>query len=136
MASIADVLAKKSRATLSVTLKLAADEDVTFTFEALPKVEFRDLLNAHRPTKAQQQDYKRQAAAMGVLPHKAGELTYNPDTFPPALFAACCASHPMDIEEATALWTAENFSTGELEALLGCAIAVQSKAPQAPDPEA
>lgn len=65
---------------LDLEAEIRASE-VTFTFQAISRSAYRQLLAKHKPTETQQAEAERQ----GVT----DPLDYNLDTFPPALFAAC-----------------------------------------------
>lgn len=53
-------------------------------FRALPRKEYRKLLDDHPPTETGQ--------------------SWNPDTFPPAIIAACSVAPSFTVEQATTIW--------------------------------
>lgn len=67
--------------TLNVTV---GGEPVELTFRALPRKEYRLLLEAH--------------------PGAEDDADWNPDTFPPALIAASLVEPEFTVEQATRLW--------------------------------
>lgn len=91
--------AKKLR---SVTVPVSVDGDgttVDFTVQALPRSEYRTLLDDHPPVK--------------------DGADWNADTFPPALVAACCVDPVMTLEQAQQMW--EEWEAGEVSRLfLSC----------------
>lgn len=50
--------------------------------------------------------------------------TYNPDTFAPALVAACMTEPALDLEDAQALWESSDWSRGELTELFLAAVQI------------
>jgi hypothetical protein len=74
----------------------ARASEVEFTFRALGRRAYSDLLAAHAPTDEQQQE----AAGHGI------SLDWNPETFPPALAAASCSA-PADMAGQDAWWRAK-----------------------------
>lgn len=80
-----ELLAKKQLRTATVTLSLGDGGDVDVSLKALPRKQYRLLLEEH--------------------PHedpKKGD--WNPDTFPPALIAACAVDPEFTVEQAQQLW--------------------------------
>ncbi len=113
--------ANESLATARVAAKA---ESVTFVFQALGREAFEELRGEHPPTKAQRDDYKAKALAMGMAPYQAGELAHNPETFPPVLIAASCIEPVMTVEDAQGMWGADEFSNAELADLFSAALMV------------
>jgi hypothetical protein len=79
-------------------------------YTGLSPTEYDKLLAAHPAT---------------ALQREKG-YTYNEDTFAPAIIAAVSTAPKMTVEQATALWTNEDYSSGErrelfLQALDACA---------------
>lgn len=66
-----------------------------FTFQALPRREYRELLESH--------------------PDPAGEKRWNTETFPPALIAASSVDPPMTLEQAETAYT--EWDTTQAETL-------------------
>lgn len=71
----------------------------TFTFERIPRRRWRELEEAHPATDAQRKEDPRQ--------------TLDPDTFGPAVAAACCVDPGMTLEEAQ--WLQDFLPDGEWE---------------------
>ena len=67
-----------------------------FTFKAIGKRKWADLIAKHQPTKEQTRANPR--------------LDHNPDTFPAAAVAASCVEPVMTLDQATALETALNLA--------------------------
>lgn len=83
--------AKKLR---EVTVPVSVDGDgttVEFRLRAIPRSEYRALLDDHPPVKE--------------------GADWNADTFPPALIAACCAEPSMTVEQAQQMW--DEWEAGE-----------------------
>lgn len=100
----------------------AADLIVPFVFRSMGREAFEDLVSAHKPTRKQKDDYRQELIARGVPANE--ELPYDPDTFPPALIAACLASPKLTEDEAKELWDDPAWSQAELSLLLQAAQAV------------
>lgn len=77
-------------------------------FKALGRDAYEKLRGQHEPTSKQRKD----ARDKGL-----GELSHNPETFPPALLAASAVAPKMSLDEATKLWESESWSQGELTLL-------------------
>ncbi len=105
----------------------AADVTAVFRFEAMGREPFEQLRDEHPATKPQRDLYKKAALGRGIPPHLAGDLTHNPDTFPPALIASCCVDPTMTVEQAAALWDSDRFSEAELAELFGTALLVNQR---------
>lgn len=109
-ATIDQLLKKPQRVkTIPVTVTTDGDEtlEVGIKVRAIGSSEYDELLASHPPTGKQKKDDPN--------------TPYNPDTFPPALIAACAAEPTMSVEQATELWTSERWSRGELTTLFfGC----------------
>lgn len=99
----------------------AREVTATFVFQAIGREAFETLRAEHAPTKAQRDEYRKQALAAGIPPHQAGELAHNPDTFPPALIAASCIDPVMTVDKAVELWNSDRFSTADLADLFSAA---------------
>lgn len=102
----------------------ARDESATFRFKAIGREAFETLRSQYPPTKAQRDDFKAKALAMGLAAFQVGDLGHNPDTFPPVLIAASCIDPVMTIEDAQAIWDSDDWSAAELADLFGAALAV------------
>jgi hypothetical protein len=121
----AEVKARKQRPRRMVPI-MVDDGLVEFIFEALPRPDFEKLRDDHPPMAAQRSEFKSKMRAQGFAAHQVGELGYNPDTFPPALIAACCVSPKLTLEDALEIWSGEDFSAGELGSLMNAAYAVNN----------
>lgn len=85
--------------------ELAASE-VTFTFRALGRRAYAKLLAEHPPTDEQKADAEENNL----------RVSYNNDTFPPALLAAACITpEHTTVEDMTDVW--ENWSEGQVAPL-------------------
>ncbi len=133
---IGDILAGKKPTTRSVVIDLDDGEKVTFTFQSIGRVAYRDLLLAHPATGEQRREFEKAQKTAGTPPHLVSRLPFNSDTYPPALIAACCVTPAMTVDEATELWQSEAWGEGELMALLTAAQLVNSQKARPPDPEA
>ena len=88
----------------------AAEVTVEFRFGAIPRVELDALLGQpeHRPTEAHQEKHRAACKREGL---KFKALEFNPETFPPALIAACCLHPELTLEQAAQIW--EQWGDGE-----------------------
>lgn len=109
---------------LDAARRAAREETVVFRFEALGREAFEALRDSHPPSSEQRSEFRRSALAMGLAPHQIGELAHNPDTFPPALLAACCADPAMTETQARDLWDSDEFSQAELAEMFDAALTV------------
>jgi len=96
-ATVADLLSKPSR-TKEVTISSDNGVALTVLFKSIGLKAYDDLVAEHKPTKEQAKD--------------GG--TWNPETFPPALIAACSKDPVISPEDANALWESSEWSRGEL----------------------
>ena len=103
-------LSKKGRAEREVSVQIGG-ETMTLLFKAISAREYDNLLSEHPPTPKQ----------------KLEGLSYNPDTFSPALIAAVCHEPNLTEDEAKAIWESEDWSRGELMTLFGNAIDICSQ---------
>lgn len=85
---------------------------VTFVFRALGRQDYEALgrIAEYQPTDTQRAEYRRQLMGQGVPARDLPILTHNPETYPPALIAACCISPVMTVEDATSLWNSEKWT--------------------------
>ena len=88
----------------------AAEVTVEFRFAAIPRVELDAMIGLpeHRPTEAHQEKHRAACKREGL---KFKALEFNPETFPPALIAACCLHPELTLEQATEIW--EQWGDGE-----------------------
>lgn len=106
-----DQLIKKPQRVKTIPVSVLSDSgdviEVALKVRAIGSREYDDLLAAHPPTAKQ----KKEDSA----------TPYNPETFPPALIAACASEPAMTVEQATEIWESEHWSRGELTTLFfGC----------------
>lgn len=108
-------LQSKPKRTKVVTIKVADEDgdiiDLEVTLKAIGSQAYDDLMAKHPPTA----DQKKESA------------TYNPDTFGPALISACSWEPRLTPNEATEIWTSDDWSRGEVMELFVGAIEVCSK---------
>jgi len=76
-------------------------EEVQMTFEAISAHELDKLQTKHKPTTEQ----------------RARGFAFNPNTFAPALVAACSVEPKLSLDDAREIWESEFWSTGELNQL-------------------
>ena len=100
-----DQLLKKPQRVRTIPLTIPGDDGapvkVNVRLRAIGSQAYDDLISKHPPTPKQKRD----------------GATYNPDTFAPALVAACMTEPKIDLEDAQALWESEDWSRGELTEL-------------------
>lgn len=84
MMDAATLLAAKQLRQATVSLNVGAGETVEIHIRALPRRQYRQLLEDH--------------------PAAGDNADWNPDTFPPALIAACATDPVFTVEQATQLW--------------------------------
>jgi hypothetical protein len=89
-----------------------AASEVAFVFQAVGRREYAKLLAEHAPSEEQRASAEEQQI----------RLSYNPDTFPPALLAASCIE-PADttVERMTNVWL--NWSEGQVSPLWAACLA-------------
>ena len=88
----------------------AEEQVVLFTFQELPRKQYRALMDSH--------------------PAPSKGLRFDPETFAPALISQCCIAPEMGYDDAIAIW--EGWSEAATNVLFGAAIAVnegQTKVP-------
>lgn len=93
-----------------------------FVFEDPGKKRFDDLVTAHPPTKDQTEEWKREGGE--------GNLSFNPDTFVPALIALTCVSPKLDLDEAVEI--CEEWGNGDVGLLFATAMLVCQEPAVAP----
>ncbi len=94
-ATLQDLLEKSRR---SKTIRLGGDTGPGIRFQALGSKEYDDLIAEHPPTAKQKKE----------------DASWNPDTFAPALIAACSVDPKISEDDATKIWESESWSRGEL----------------------
>jgi len=85
--------------------------EYVFTMRAIGSKAYDVLVGMHPPTAEQKKE----------------SGTYNPDTFGPALIAACSVTPHLTPNEAKELWESDEWSRGEVMALFLAAVEVNSK---------
>lgn len=130
--TVADLLARKRPHQRSVTVLLDQDtgERLTFTFRAVPRSEWDDLVAAeeHQPTEEQKAEFLEGLIKAGVDPAKAEPLSYNPETFAPAAVAASCIEPKLTLEDVLAMWESPDWSAAELARVFQTAMWVNQRA--------
>lgn len=106
---------EKLEANLDRLRKKARTVSVDFKFRSMKPREFDSLLDEHPPTK-EQKDAARKAGNAG--------LTFNPETYPPALVAASLIEPDLTVEDVTDMWTSGDWNHGELNVLFFSALDV------------
>jgi hypothetical protein len=86
---------------------------IRFVLRALSRSEFQRLLDAHQPTPKQRKDNPA--------------IQWNPDTFGPALVAACSVEPRLSLEQTREMWDSANWSPGELGRLENTAFMLQGE---------
>lgn len=89
--------------------------ETPFTFQAIPRVEFNDLLAESQPPRPEDEE---------------DGLSFDSTKFVPMLLAACATEPELTIEEATEIF--ENFSDGEVTALFEAAWRVNKEVRDVP----
>lgn len=93
MTDMAALLERKKLRETTVPVAVGGDgETAAFVVRALPRRQYRELLDDHPPVK--------------------DGADWNPDTFPPALIAACVVDPEMTVEQAAQIW--EEWEAGEM----------------------
>jgi len=98
--SVLDQLKSKKRRSQTVTIDLNGSE-VELKFEAISYKELDALQAKHPPTQDQ----------------RVNGASFNRNTFPPALIAACSVEPKITETDAREIWSSEEWSTGELNTL-------------------
>lgn len=95
-------LLKKPVRSKEVTIQSIGDDgeemSLTLLFKSISPRYYDSLVSQHQPTKEQAKE----------------GATWNLETFPPALIAACSADPIISDEVAASLWDSEDWSRGEL----------------------
>lgn len=112
--SLSDTSPDQIQTQIDALYDRAHDETVSFTFRDIGRKRYDELVAAHPPTQEQKDDYKAQDGP--------GNLTFNPDTFPPALISACAIDPEISLAQATLI--CDTWSEGDIQELFLCAIAV------------
>lgn len=117
-------LAPKIARQIQDLVEAAREAEVLFTFEGLGAGEFAKLRAAHPAT-------PEILEALG-----AEDLEWNPETFPPALFAASCIA-PADLHQNVAEWTEihRRWSNGQVMRLWTTCMAANAMGADTPKSE-
>jgi hypothetical protein len=107
-----DQLLKKPTRVKTIVLTIPGDDGepmkVQAKLRAIGSKKYDELIAQHPPTARQRKD----------------GASYNPDSFAPALVAACMTEPVLDLEDAQALWESEEWSRGELTELFLAAVQI------------
>jgi hypothetical protein len=97
----------------------AAKDDVVVTlrFRSIGRHAYDDLIRQHPPTPDQQDEAKE----------AGGTLNFNPETFPPAVVAACLEEPRLSVDEVTEMWESAEWNQAELAELFSAAVDVNSR---------
>ena len=106
-ATIEDLL-EKARRTKELSL---SENGPTVLFQAISSKAYDDLIAKHPPTAKQKRD----------------NAAWNPDTFAPALIAACSKEPEIPEDTATGIWTSDAWSRGELMDLFMAVVELNSE---------
>ena len=92
-----------AKAAFDEAVEAAADATVRFVARAMPRPEYDALtaLPEMRPTDTQQAAWKAKCEAEGI---KYAPLSWNPETFPPALMSQCMVEPELTLEQAARIW--------------------------------
>ncbi len=94
-----------------------AGDVVSFTFRCIGRKAFERLIEEHPATEEQQKRAREQALAAGLSPQLT-RLSWNADTFPPALIAAASVDPKISPDEAYELFhVSTDWNEAELTAL-------------------
>lgn len=104
----------KSLPTVEIPILVDGAREI-HAFEALARPDYEKLKREHPPTPEQAAMRREVLVANGVPGTQVPLLTYNLDTFPPALIAACCTSHDITVEQAAQSW--DTWTEAECEEL-------------------
>lgn len=90
---------------------------VTFTFRSIGRKAYERLIEEHPPTEQQEKDAREEGLAAG-LTAQLSRLSWNADTFPPALIAAASVHPKISHDEAWEIYhVSEDWNNAELAAL-------------------
>jgi hypothetical protein len=90
----------------------AAEATVTFKFKGLSEEDWDALVGEHPATSDQVRKARRDATSVP---------TWNEDTFPCALVAACCVEPEMTVEQVEQMWKSPDWNAAELQGLFSAA---------------
>lgn len=93
------------------------EESVLFKFRSIGRKRFDDLIASHPPTEAQIEKAKKTGE---------GDLTWNSETFPPALVFNCLVEPKLEEHEVKDLWESDDWAGSEIIALFYAALEVNT----------
>ncbi len=94
-----------------------AGDVVSFTFRSIGRKAYERLIEEHPATEEQQKQAREHGVEAGLAPHLS-RLSWNADTFPPALIAAASVDPKISHDEAYELFhVSEDWNQAELTAL-------------------
>lgn len=129
--SFDEILEAKRPETEQVTIVLDPDRDpplrVTFRFEAVSRVEWEKLIDDHPPSVEQAKEHLARQIANDVPVLQRTALTYNRDTFRPAVLAATCREPAMTVDQADRLLRDDRWSFAEMDRLWSAAMLVNTR---------
>lgn len=96
----------------------AEDNVAVFVFRGIGRRPFDDLVDAHLPTKEQKERAKREGS---------GDITWNPESFPPALVSAASVEPKLSVEEAQEIWESPEWNQAEIMAVFFGALNANSQ---------
>lgn len=112
------------RATVTAARKAVADATDTYVMQAVGRRRYHSLLEAHPPRDADHEKVRQHSG------DPKDSAQFNADTFPPALFHACCVSHELTPAEVAAMF--DEWNEAEFGALFAAAVAVNTTRRVAP----
>lgn len=120
---------------LAEAKKAAEGQCVVVTLGRIGGHALEQIRDAHPPTVEQRAAARQAQLDAGRARHELVELVHNPDTYPPALIAACAVDPEMTYDEAVELWTAPSTSQADRVRLFQAAEAVNTVSPGGGLPE-
>ncbi len=103
-----DDLLEKARRTKELSL---SENGPTVLFQAISSKAYDDLIASNPPTAKQKRD----------------NAAWNPDTFAPALIAACSVEPEITPDTAEGIWTSDSWSRGELMDLFSSVVELNAE---------
>lgn len=94
------------------------DAVVLFRFRGIGRARFEAMVDHHQPTAEQRAKAKTQGYST---------LSWNPETFPPALVAACLVEPDLTEAQVAELWCNPDWNQAELQTLLDTSIEVNAQ---------
>jgi hypothetical protein len=125
----AQVARDQALAVLEGLRRDAVDDEqvVTFRFASIGRKAFDRLRDEHPPTEEQQRRAREDALAAGLRPDQA-RVTWNDETFPPALISAAAIEPKITLEEADEICNrSPDWNDAEVGALFLAALQAQQQ---------